>query len=234
MPFCKGLERTFRVSSRSASSFKNPKDAVDLVAQVVGRDWQQQRIRQKQTLWQERVQDSEDDFKAWQTDASRRERLLTEQLPPVAAPIAIPEVLEPRLPPVQKYQKDVFETVAMFNERIARARADRERQTARIMADYRAKVERRNARVRAARAEYERKVAARNKEIERRQQALALLKEEVARKNAELKQEQQAFAQQQQDFYAELSRSVQERQPYFFRCGLPGNLWRAGAETTVR
>ena len=104
----------------------------------------------------------------------------------------------------------------MFNERIARARADRERQTARIMADYRAKVERRNARVRAARAEYERKVAARNKEIERRQQALALLKEEVARKNAELKQEQQAFAQQQQDFYAELSRSVQERQPYFF------------------
>ena len=209
-------ERTFRVSSRSASSFKNPKDAVDLVAQVVGRDWQQQRIRQKQTLWQERVQDSEDDFKAWQTDASRRERLLTEQLPPVAAPIAIPEVLEPRLPPVQKYQKDVFETVAMFNERIARARADRERQTARIMADYRAKVERRNARVRAARTEYESKVAARNKEIERRQQALALLKEEVARKNAELKQQQQAFAQQQQDFYAQLSRSVQERQPYFF------------------
>ena len=209
-------EQTFSVSSKSSGIYQKPADIVDLVAQVVGRDWQQQQIQRQQDIWQQQAQKRETNFKSWQADVSRRERELNTRLPKVTAPRAIAEVPEPSLPPVQKYQKDVFETVAMFNERIANARADRERQTARIMADYRAKVERRNARVLAARTEYERKVAARNKEIERRQQALALLKEEVARKNAELKQEQQAFAQQQQDFYAELSRSVQERQPYFF------------------
>ena len=209
-------EQTFSVSSKSPGTYQNPADAVSILAQVAGRDWQQKQIQRQQDIWQQQAQKRETNFKAWQADVSRRERELNARLPKVIAPRAIAEVPEPSLPPVQKYQKDVFETVAMFNERIANARADRERQTVRIMADYRAKVERRNARVLAARTEYERKVAARNKEIERRQQALALLKEEVARKNAELKQQQQAFAQQQQDFYAQLSRSVQERQPYFF------------------
>ena len=209
-------EQTFSVGSKSTGTYQDPADAVDLLAQVVGRDWQQQQIQQQQNIWQQQAQKRESDFEAWQGRVRTREWDLNQKLPPVAAPRAIAEVPEPRLPPVQKYQKDVFETVAMFNERIANTRADRERQTARIMADYRAKVEQRNAKVRAVRAEYERKVVARNKEIERRQQALVLLKDEVARKNAELKQEQQVFAQQQQDFYAELSRLVQERQPYFF------------------
>ena len=209
-------EQIFSVSSKAPGTYQNPADGVSIVAQVIGRDWQQQQIQEQQGIWQRQAQKRETNFRLWQADVNRRERELSARLPRVAAPEAIAEVPEPSLPPVQKYQKDVFETVAMFNERLANARADREQQTARIMADYRAKVEQRNARVLAARTEYERKVAARNKELELRQQALALLREEVARKNAELKQEQQAFAQQQQDFYAQLSHLVQERQPYFF------------------
>ena len=70
------------------------------------------------------------------------------------ASIDVDVIAEPQLPSVEKYTKGIFETVTMFNERLVQARSERERQTAEIMADYRAQVEARNERVRQVQAAY--------------------------------------------------------------------------------
>ena len=122
---------------------------------------------QLEQQWQQRLQQQQQAHNQQQAEFKRRR----EQI----ADIDVNPIAEPQLPPVQKYQKDVFETAAMFNERIANARADRERQTAEIMAEYRARVEARNARVpkvQAAYAQLEADIAAYNQQLAAQHQGL--------------------------------------------------------------
>ena len=122
---------------------------------------------QLERQWQQRLQQ--------QQQAHTQQQAEFELLRTRIASIDVEPIAEPQLPPVQKYQKDVFETVAMFNERLANARADRERQTAEIMSAYRARVEARNARVQQVQASYaqlEKDIAAYNQQLAVQQQGL--------------------------------------------------------------
>ena len=126
-----------------------------------------------------------------------RQKAAFETLRAQIASVDVEAIAEPQLPPVQKYQKDVFETVAMFNERLAQARADRERQTSEIMAAYRARVEARNARVQQAQAAYaqlEKDIAAYNQQLATQQQGLQRERLAMEQKLADIEENERRLA----------------------------------------
>ena len=91
--------------------------------------WQQTQFQQSEA-WR--------DFVDWR-------RKMTEQLTALNQPIAT--IPEPTLPPVSRFEKDPFETLQMFEQRMAAAKAAREQQVAAQIADYRRRVEARNQQV---------------------------------------------------------------------------------------
>ena len=159
----------FRVRPAAPNTkYPNEQDALKILARtarlVHGASAERLQLERQ---WQQRLQQ--------QQQAHTQQQAEFELLRTRIASIDVRPIAEPQLPPVQKYQKDVFETVAMFNERIANARADRERQTAEIMAAYRARVEARNTRVQQAQAAYarlENDIAAYNQQLAAQQQGL--------------------------------------------------------------
>ena len=159
----------FRVRPAAPNTkYPDEQDALKILARAArlahGGSTERSQVEQQ---WQQRLQQQQQAHTQQQAEfEGRREQIASINVEPVA---------EPQLPPVQKYQKDVFETVAMFNERLAQARADRERQTSEIMAAYRARVEARNARVQqvqAAYAQLEKDIAAYNQQLAVQQQEL--------------------------------------------------------------
>jgi|GEM_PF-1251895 len=123
--------------------------------------WQQQQLQQGE-VWR--------NFVNWQREVS-------EQLEALNQPIAT--IPEPTLPPVSRFEKDPFETLQMFEQRMAKAKAAREQQVAAQIADYRRRVEARNQKVMARnaaltnllqqietqRAEHQQRIAKRQQQI---------------------------------------------------------------------
>ena len=113
---------------------------------------------------------------AWRNYVDWR-RKISEQLEALNQPIAT--IPEPTLPPVSRFEKDPFETLQMFEQRMAAAKAAREQQVAAQIANYRHRVEARNQQViarnaaltrlsqqiEAQRTEYQQRLAKRQQQI---------------------------------------------------------------------
>ena len=184
-------ENEFRVRPTAPNTkYPNEQDALKSLARAArlahGASTERSQVEQQ---WQQRLQQ--------QQQAHTQQQAEFELLRTRIASIDVEPIAEPQLPPVQKYQKDVFETVAMFNARIANARADRERQTAEIMAAYRARVEARNARVQqvqAAYAQLEKDIAAYNQQLAAQQQGLQRERLAMEQKLADIEENERRLA----------------------------------------
>ncbi|QEP42394.1 hypothetical protein D5085_04115 [Ectothiorhodospiraceae bacterium BW-2] len=121
------------------------------------------------------------EFQQW-SDTTRQ------QLAALSQPIAT--IAEPTLPPVETFAKSPFESVAMFQQRMEQARQRREQQTAKLLADYRQRVEQRN------------------RQVEKTSRELAQLQQQITQRNDDYQQRLAAIS-------ADIEQRIAKQQPHF-------------------